>query len=125
MNSFRPRSSFAALTSALILLAATAATAGVSSASPSSHACPLAVQSDVPAGAQVAHGDGADSREPHSCCKAAESHRHSRYNDEYIFGLTRGVAGSTMHPAARILVFPVTVPLDFALLPFEVIGGLF
>lgn len=125
MNSIRARCSFAALTSALIFVAATAATAGVRSDSPSSHACPLAVQFDVPAGAQVAHGGAAGSHEPHPCCKAAETHRHGRYNDEYIFGLTRGVAGSTMHPAARILVFPVTVPLDFALLPFEVIGGLF
>lgn len=47
------------------------------------------------------------------------------YNDEYIFGLTRSVAESTMHPAAKILIFPITVPLDLVLLPFEIIGGTF
>lgn len=47
------------------------------------------------------------------------------YNDEYIFGLTRSVAESTMHPAVRILLFPLTVPMDIVLLPFECIGGFF
>ena len=44
---------------------------------------------------------------------------------EYLFGMTRAVAGSTMHPAVRVLCFPVTVPLDLALLPFEFVGGFF
>lgn len=47
------------------------------------------------------------------------------YNDEYIFGLTRGIADSALHPVAKIVLFPITVPLDIALLPFEAIGGFF
>jgi len=49
----------------------------------------------------------------------------SGYNDSYIFALTRGVANSTMVPAAKVLLYPLTVPLDLVLLPFEAIGGLF
>ena len=30
-----------------------------------------------------------------------------------------------MNPAMKIFVFPITVPLDLLLLPFEVVGGLF
>lgn len=49
----------------------------------------------------------------------------SWYNASYIFGLTRGVAGSTMVPAAKAPLFLLTVPLDVVLLPFAAIGGLF
>jgi hypothetical protein len=49
----------------------------------------------------------------------------SWYNSSYIFGMTRGVAGSTMAPAAKAPLFLLTVPLDLVLLPFEAIGGLF
>jgi len=49
----------------------------------------------------------------------------SWYNSSYMFGLTRGVAGSTMVPAAKAPLFLLTVPLDLVLLPFAAIGGLF
>ncbi len=49
----------------------------------------------------------------------------SWYNSSYIFGMTRGVASSTMVPAAKVPLFVLTVPLDIALLPFAAIGGLF
>ena len=56
---------------------------------------------------------------------ASERHSSHDYDDQYIFGLTHGIAEAEMHPVAKVLVFPITVPLDFVLLPFEVIGGLF
>jgi hypothetical protein len=49
----------------------------------------------------------------------------SWYNSSYIFGMTKGVANSTMVPAAKAPLFLFTVPLDLVLLPFEAIGGLF
>lgn len=49
----------------------------------------------------------------------------SDYNSDYIFGMTRGVADSTIHPAGKAPLFLLTVPLDIALLPFAVIGGFF
>lgn len=49
----------------------------------------------------------------------------SWYNSDYIFGLTRGVADSTIHPAGKAPLFLFTVPLDLALLPVTVIGGMF
>jgi hypothetical protein len=47
------------------------------------------------------------------------------YNSSYIFGLTRGVADSTIHPAVKAPLFFLTVPLDLAFLPFATIGGFF
>jgi hypothetical protein len=49
----------------------------------------------------------------------------SWYNSSYLFGMTRGVANSTMVPAAKLPLFVLTVPLDIAFLPFAAIGGLF
>ena len=49
----------------------------------------------------------------------------SWYNSSYIFGMTRGVANSTMVPAVKVPLFVLTVPLDIAFLPFAAIGGLF
>ena len=47
------------------------------------------------------------------------------YNATYIFGMTRGVANSTMAPAGKAPLFVLTVPLDLVFLPFTLIGGLF
>lgn len=47
------------------------------------------------------------------------------YNSAYIFGMTRGVTGSTMHPAVKAPLLILTIPLDFVVLPFAAIGGLF
>jgi hypothetical protein len=47
------------------------------------------------------------------------------YNSGYLFSLTRGVAGSTLHPAAKAPMFLFTVPLDIVLLPATLIGGFF
>jgi anti-sigma factor RsiW len=49
----------------------------------------------------------------------------SWYNSGYVFGMTRGVADSTIHPAGKAPLFVLTLPLDLALLPFTLIGGMF
>ena len=54
-----------------------------------------------------------------------EPQPRSSYNSEYIFGMTRGVAQSTMHPAVKVPLFVLTVPLDIVFLPFAAIGGFF
>lgn len=52
-------------------------------------------------------------------------HPPSAYNSDYLFGMTRGVAQSTVHPAAKVPLFVLTVPLDIVFLPFAAIGGFF
>lgn len=47
------------------------------------------------------------------------------YNSSYIFALTRSLAASTIHPAAKAPLFLFTVPLDLAFLPVATIGGFF
>lgn len=47
------------------------------------------------------------------------------YNSGYIFAITRGVADSTLHPAAKVTLYPVTIVLDLAYLPFATIAGFF
>jgi hypothetical protein len=49
----------------------------------------------------------------------------SSYNDAYIFGMTKGLADSTLHPAVKAPLFVLTVPLDIITLPFTAIGGFF
>lgn len=45
------------------------------------------------------------------------------FNDEYVYVTTRKVDHSHMHPIAKASLFPLTVALDTALLPFTVIAG--
>jgi hypothetical protein len=47
------------------------------------------------------------------------------YNSDYLFGITRATASSTIVPAAKVPLFLLTVPLDIVLLPFAAIGGFF
>ena len=51
--------------------------------------------------------------------------RDDEYNSDYIFGMSKGVANSTLHPAVKPLFFVLTIPLDLAFLPFAAIGGFF
>ena len=55
----------------------------------------------------------------------AHIEEESFYNGDYIFGMTRGVADSTIHPAGKAPLFLFTIPLDIVLLPFTLIGGFF
>ena len=49
----------------------------------------------------------------------------SWYNDAYLFGMTRGVANSTLVPGLKAPLFVLTVPLDIVFLPFTAIAGCF
>lgn len=49
----------------------------------------------------------------------------SWYETGYLFAMTRGVANSTIVPAAKAPLYILTVPLDLVTLPFAAIGGLF
>ena len=76
-----------------------------------------------PGGEAVVQLDG---REPPAVSTSVDERAaDSGYNSDYLFGLSRGLAGSTLSPAIKPVFFVVTVPLDVALFPFALIGGLF
>lgn len=103
------------------------ATTGAGVAAPADPFSSRAVLAPSPGAMQLAQAEGAESkpRELQPRYEPVEPQPKSSYNDEYIFGLTRGIADSAMHPAAKVLLFPLTVPLDLVFLPFSAIGGLF
>ncbi len=45
------------------------------------------------------------------------------YNSEYIFGMTKAIVNSTLHPALKPLTCLITVPLDLVALPFAALIG--
>lgn len=47
------------------------------------------------------------------------------YNSDYLFGISRSLARSTIVPAAKAPLFLFSVPLDIVFLPFAAIGGFF
>lgn len=47
------------------------------------------------------------------------------YNDEYIFAATYGLTRMRVPAALKVPLVPVTLVMDVALLPFEVIAGCF
>jgi len=51
--------------------------------------------------------------------------RRSSYNDEYIFAATRGVTDMDAPPYVKVPLIPLTIVLDVAILPFEIIAGVF
>ncbi len=73
----------------------------------------------------LAHDDGTRGGELEPRYTPAPVEQPSSYNSSYIFGMTRGVAESTIHPAGKVPLFVLTVPLDLVFLPFAAIGGLF
>jgi hypothetical protein len=73
----------------------------------------------------LAQAGGTEPRELEPRYQPAPVEEKGWYNDSYIFALTRGVADSTMHPAAKAPLFVLTVPLDLVFLPITAIGGLF
>jgi len=46
------------------------------------------------------------------------------YNGEFVFAASRELIDSPAHPALKAFGFILTVPVDLALLPFALIGGL-
>jgi hypothetical protein len=83
------------------------------------------VDGGAPATVQLAQDDGTRQRELEPRYTTAPVEEPSSYNSSYIFGMTRGVAESTIHPAGKVPLFVLTVPLDLLFLPFAAIGGLF
>mgnify|MGYP007059391096 CR=1 FL=1 len=81
-----------------------------------------AAANDAPAVVQVAQAPDGD-LEPRY--QPAPPETAASWSNAYIFALSRGLANSTLHPAARAPLFLFTVPLDIALLPFGLVGGLF
>lgn len=117
MEKHGPTLSQAAVAAALVVLATT----GIASAAPSVSST-SAVREPASAVVELAQSGG----ELQPRYEPAEPRRSgSSYNNEYIFGITRGVADSTMHPAVKIFIFPITVPFDIAFFPFEVMAGFF
>jgi hypothetical protein len=47
------------------------------------------------------------------------------YNDEYLFAATYGLTGMHVPAALKVPLVPVTLVMDVALLPFEVVAGCF
>lgn len=86
---------------------------------------PAGVTSAADQPVQIAQAGGTEPRELEPRYQPAPVQEQSSYNDSYIFGMTRGVAESTMHPAAKVPLFVLTVPLDLVFLPFAALGGLF
>jgi len=126
MSKHGPSLPAAGLAAILVVLATT----GAGIAAPADPFPSRAVLAPSPGSMQLAQAEGAESgemqpRELQPRYEPVEPRPKSSYNDEYIFGLTRGIADSAMHPAAKVLLFPLTVPLDLAFLPFSAIGGLF
>ena len=87
----------------------------------------------------LAIGDSATSAEPGSLLPASPDQlealpalmmkdalvleEREGYNSEYIFGMTKGILNSTLHPALKPLTCLVTVPLDLVGLPFAALLG--
>ena len=45
------------------------------------------------------------------------------FNSEYVYAATRSVNDMDVNPALKVTLFPVTILLDTAFLPFAVIAG--
>lgn len=73
----------------------------------------------------VAQAGGTEPGELQGRYKPAPVEEKSSYNSSLIFGMTRGVAETTIHPAGKAPLYVLTIPLDIALLPFTLIGGFF
>jgi hypothetical protein len=74
---------------------------------------------------EIAQAHGTEPRELDPRYKPVPPEEKGWYNSDYIFGLTRGVAASTIAPAGKAPLYVLTVPLDLVFLPFAAIGGLF
>jgi uncharacterized protein YceK len=50
---------------------------------------------------------------------------HDRYNVEYIFAATHRMTDMQVPAALKVPLVPVTLVMDVALVPFEVVAGCF
>jgi hypothetical protein len=51
------------------------------------------------------------------------AHAGGGFNDEYVYATTKAVSHMHAHPAAKVPLYPLTVAVDTAFLPFAVIAG--
>ena len=101
----------------LMVLAVTLATATGSSAGPASQVPPDTIE--------LAQTGGTERPELEPRYEPVAPPERGSFNWQYIFGMTRGVADSTIHPAVKAPLFFLTLPLDLVFLPFATIGGFF
>jgi hypothetical protein len=45
------------------------------------------------------------------------------FNDQYVYATTKAVSRMDAHPGAKATLFPLTLVVDTAVLPFAVIAG--
>jgi hypothetical protein len=103
MEKHGPSLSSAALAAALVVLATT----GIATAAPTaSSSSTTAVHETAAPRVELAQAEGTEPRELQPRYEPAQPQPEGGYNDEYIFGITRSVADSTMHPAVVILKVP-------------------
>ena len=74
---------------------------------------------------QLAQDGGTVPRELQPKYEPVPPEPKSSYNSSYVFGLSKGLADSTISPAGKAPLFLLTVPVDLVLLPFTIIGGFF
>lgn len=117
MEKPRPSLSQAVVAAALLVLATT----GMSIAAPSSSSAAPALRRQAPPPVQLAQSGG----ELQPRYEPTPPPPPKSFNGQYIFGITRSVADAPMAPAAKIFLFPLTVPFDIVFFPFEVIAGFF
>jgi hypothetical protein len=86
---------------------------------------PTMAANDASSATVVAQAGGTEPRELEPRYKPVAPEEPSSYNSSYIFGMTRGLAASTIHPAGKAPLFLLSIPLDLAFLPFTAIGGFF
>lgn len=48
---------------------------------------------------------------------------HASFDDRYVYSSTKAVSQMDAHPVAKGSLYPLTVVLDTAILPFTVIAG--
>jgi hypothetical protein len=54
-----------------------------------------------------------------------ETRNERRYNAEYIFAATYGLTETDVPAPLKVPLVPVTLVMDVALLPFEIVAGCF
>jgi len=54
---------------------------------------------------------------------SAASAASGAFNDEYVYATTRAVNDMNAHPGAKVTLYPLTLVVDTAFLPFAVIAG--
>ena len=86
---------------------------------------PVAAARSDGAPLQLAQAPDRGSRELEPRYQPVPPEQGSWYNTDYFFAATRGVADSTLVPAAKVSLYFLTVPLDIVALPIAAIGGLF